>query len=168
MKGLSCINDEEKACQGKYTSYSHTLLWYVMTRPRLLQLSKGHISKDMAQPLYLLWRLGGGSYCVHKKSQNFVAANTVPITVVPRTFIQAPVFLARRIRQQLVESMSVDGFLILASLTPSQFFCPLGLFSLSARRWLSLENAHSPITAQINLCLHIANLDKFRYCMSQD
>ena len=28
-------------------------------------------------------------YCAHKKSQNYVAENTVPDTVVPRTFSQA-------------------------------------------------------------------------------
>ena len=32
------------------------------------------------------------------KSQNYVAANTVPGTVVPHTFSQVPVFLARMMR----------------------------------------------------------------------
>ena len=87
------------------------------------------------------------------KSQYSVADNTVPVTIVPRTLSQAPVFLVRIIRRWSFPSRSVTSSLGLVSLTSSLIFCPSLLYSMSSRRWLPLENSPYPITAWINSVL---------------
>ena len=70
---------------------------------------------------------GGNIITCAQKTRNPVAANTVPVTVVPRTFSQAPMVLARRIRQWSVPLRSVtiySSLVPLASLASYQFFSP--------------------------------------------
>ena len=92
-------------------------------------------------------------YPAHKKSQNSVANNNVPDTVVPRMLIQAPLFLACRIRRLSVPLRSQTKSLIFVSLALSRSFCPSRLSYLSIRRWPVLENAPPPVMAQISYAL---------------
>ena len=96
---------------------------------------------------------GGNIITCTQKPRNYVASNNVPVTVVPRTFNQAPMFLARRIRQWSVPLRFVTVSLSLAPLTSCQFLFPSSLSSLSARSWSSLENMPSPVTSWINYVL---------------
>ena len=88
-----------------------------------------------------------------KKPRNFIAANTVTVTVVLCTFRQEPVFLARRIRRRLVPSRSTTSYLRLVSLMSSWVFGTSHLSSLITRRQSTMENDPSPVTAQINCVL---------------
>ena len=115
---------------------SYTSLCHMMTRPPLLIISAWRTSKDVPQPLHLLWRLEEGNTitCAYK-SHNSVAANTIPVTVVTCAFSQAPVFLAHRIRWRSVLYRSANSSLSLVLLMASQFFYPSHISSLRNRRW---------------------------------
>ena len=68
-----------------------------------------------------------------QKSQKFVADDTVPVTVVPHKFSQAPVFLAHRMRRKSVTLRSANISLSLESLLSSRIYCSSCLYFLSAR-----------------------------------
>ena len=87
------------------------------------------------------------------KIKNSIAANTVPVIVVPRTFIQTPLFLVHSIRHWSDELRSATRSLSLALLTLSCIFCPSRHSSLGARGRLALENTPFPIAAQIKYML---------------
>ena len=59
---------------------------------------------------------------MHKKSQNSVAANTVPVTIVTRTVRKEPVFLARIIRRRSSALRSLTRPLSLAFFASYLFF----------------------------------------------
>ena len=68
-----------------------------MTKPLLMQLSLCHTEKEKYHPPHLFLRLGGGGGVGNiimwaQKSQNSVAVNTVPVTVVPCMVSHEPVF----------------------------------------------------------------------------
>ena len=106
---------------------------------------------------------GGNIITCKQKKRNLVAANTVPVTIVPRTFSQAPMFLERRIRQWLVPLRFVTISLSLAQLTSYQFFFSLSLSSLSARRWSPSENTPYFVTSWINSILERFKLRYFSF-----
>ena len=61
----------------------------------------------------LVLRVRGGGYIIMRsqKTQNSIASNTVPVTIVPHTFIQAPVFLVRTMRRRSVTLRSLTSYL---------------------------------------------------------
>ena len=122
-----------------------------MTRLPILHLSACVTPNTVPHLYQWLWRFRVETlYCVHKKSQNSVADNTVPESVVPRTLIQAPVILACRIRRMLVPLRSWNKLLSLVSFTTSRSFCPSRLSSRSIRRCSELENTPPPSMSLIS------------------
>ena len=87
------------------------------------------------------------------KSRNSVAGNTVPVTVVPRTFIQAAVVLELMIGRRSVPMRYPTKPWSVTSSASSQFFCPSCISYLISRRWLALDNAPPPVTYQISSAL---------------
>ena len=119
-----------------------------MTMPPLQHLRVWHTLKAMPHPPQLLWRLSGATLqCAHNKYLYTVADNAVPVNIVPCTFIQAPAFLACRIRLRLVPRRYPTKPLSLESFASSKFFCLSRRSSLSARVWSELENP--PPTLQL-------------------
>ena len=96
---------------------------------------------------------GGDIITRAQKSQNSVAANTLPVAIVPRTASQEPVFCAHRTIRWLGSSRSLNSPLSLSLLSTSRIFCPPHVSSLSARRWLSVGNYLSPVMAPIRSLL---------------
>ena len=87
-----------------------------------------------------------------------VAAKNVPVTIVPHAFSQAPVFLARKTRQRLVESRSEISSFSLALLTSSQFSVRHVFLTWSTEvdQWWETSLPLSRIKSTI--CLHVENL----------
>ena len=106
---------------------------------------------------------GGNIITCAQKPLNSVAANTVPVNVVPRTFSQAPMVLAHRIRQWSVPLRFVTVSLSLEPLVSYQFFFLSILYSLSSRSWSPLENTPSLVTSWINYVIEHFKLLYFSF-----
>ena len=135
-----------------------------MTMPPLQHLRVWHTLKAMPHPPQLLWRLSGAPLqCAHNKYLYTVADNAVPVNIVPCTFIQAPAFLACRIRLRLVPRRYPTKPLSLESFASSKFFCLSRRSSLSARVWSELENPPLPFNYQIISALACWELGYFLF-----
>ena len=94
---------------------------------------------------------------------NYVTKNTVPVTVVPFTFIRALVIFSGRIRRWSVELRSLSKPLSLASLMSSRFFYQSHIYSLSARRLSELEKDPTPNMCRISSTLARCKLRYFLF-----
>ena len=95
-------------------------------------------------------------------SQIFVSNITVSDTVVPRTLIQASVFLDHSIRHQLVPKRSPTKLLSVTLFESCWFFCLSCLSPPSARRWSALTNT-PPVTPWISSVLPRCELRYFYF-----
>ena len=77
------------------------------------------MEKYWEQPA-IFFVIGGNIIPYAHKLQKYVAANTVPVTVVPLTIIQEPVFLARMLKQQVRDLRTSTSEFILMLLASSQ------------------------------------------------
>ena len=82
-----------------------------------------------------------------------MADSTVPVNILPCTFIQEPIYLARRNSKFSRMSRSLKIIYILVSLVTSQGFISSLLSSLTAWSLLEVENSLSPIMYLTNYIL---------------
>ena len=103
---------------------------------------------------------------MHKNSQNSVVFNTVPVTILPRTFSHDPLFLAHIIRWKPVALIYLPSPLSLDLLAPPWIFFRHAFFPWAPegnRRWKILSLL---LRLQLDLCPHVANLGIYFWLIS--
>ena len=81
----------------------------------------------------IFWTVGGGIITCAQKLRNYVAANNVPVALLPRTVIHKTVFFAHIMRQMSVALISLTIPLSLELLASYWMFCPSHVSSLRSR-----------------------------------